>query len=127
VTTRLFDDLASAKVDEGKENRAYTKAETKSALRKYLVGAQLLLLSMLVFFDMQRAVVLLVFFAVNQVLYFFLFEISGFRYFLPLIKYPFVIYILRLKLSLVIPLVYAVAVIIEMATDKHFFKKNKLN
>jgi hypothetical protein len=56
---RLFDDLASAEIDKGKENRSYTTITTKKELQKYLVTAQLILLSTLAIFDIKRAMYLL--------------------------------------------------------------------
>lgn len=120
---RLFDDLASAEIDKGKDNRSYTTETTKKELQKYLVTAQLTLLSTLAIFDGKRALYLLAFFILNYFLYYVLFGISKFRYFLPLLKYPFVIYLLSLKLSFILLLVYCAFVLFEIVTDKTILNK----
>lgn len=119
---RLFDDLASAEIDKGKENRSYTTMTTKKELQKYLVTAQLILLSTLAIFDIKRAMYLLSFFILNHFLYYVLFDISKFRYFLPLLKYPFIIFLLSLKLSYILVLVYCAVVLFEIMTDKTILK-----
>jgi len=119
---RLFDDLASAEIDKGKENRSYTTITTKKELQKYLVTAQLILLSTLAIFDIKRAMYLLAFFILNHFLYYVLFDISKFRYFLPLLKYPFIIFLLSLKLSYILVLVYCAVVLFEIMTDKTILK-----
>lgn len=120
LTLRLFDDLASAEIDKGKENRAYTNEATKSELQNYLFVAQLILLVTLSMFDLKRALFLLGFLVVNNLLYITFYTKSKFRYFLPLLKYPFVIFLLSLDLSFHILFVYLAFIVFEMLEDQLF-------
>jgi len=117
---RLFDDLASAKIDSGKVNRDYTNEVTKKELQIILIISQIVLISILAFFDTERAVNLFLFWVVNTILYYFLFNVSKFRYFLPLLKYPLIIYILNLEQSFNLIAVYGAFVIFEMLEDPLF-------
>lgn len=117
---RLFDDLASAKIDSEKVNRDYTNEVTKKELQIILIFSDIVLISILAFFDTERAVNLFLFLVVNTILYYLLFNVSKFRYFLPLLKYPFIIYILNLEPSFNIIAVYSAFVIFEMLEDPLF-------
>ncbi|MEY3127164.1 MAG: hypothetical protein RL273_1337, partial [Bacteroidota bacterium] len=114
LTLRLYDDLASSKIDQGKENRSYTNRETKKELQLYSVLAQLILLLTLAIFDIKRALFVLLFFVVTHLLYITLFNKSKFRYFLPLLKYPFVVYLLNFDFSCRILGVYIAFIVFEM-------------
>ena len=92
---RLFDDLASAKIDSDKARRDYTNEVIKKELQIILIISQIVLILFLAFFDTERARNLFIFLVVNSILYYLLFNVSKFRYFLPLLKYPFIIYILK--------------------------------
>jgi len=120
LTLRLYDDLASSKIDQGKENRSYTNRETKKELQLYSVLAQLILLLTLAMFDIKRALFLLLFFVVTHLLYIILFNKSKFRYFLPLLKYPFVVYLLNFDFSVRILGVYIAFIVFEMLEDQLF-------
>lgn len=117
---RLFDDLASAKTDKGKENRAYTNQATKNELEPILILAQLILLIAISSFDVKRALFLLLFFVAIHLLYLTLYNIAKFRYFLPLLKYPFVVYLLNFDHSFHILVVYIAFIVFEMLED-HLF------
>lgn len=119
-TMRLFDDLASAKIDSEEANRDYTNDVTKKELQTILIISQIVLISILAFFDMERAVNLFFFLVFNTILYYLLFNVSKFRHFLPLLKYPFVIYILNLEPSFNLIAVYVAFVIFEMLEDPLF-------
>lgn len=120
LTLRLYDDLASSKIDQGKENRSYTNRETKKELQLYSVLAQLILLLTLAIFDIKRALFVLLFFVVTHLLYITLFNKSKFRYFLPLLKYPFVVYLLNFDFSCRILGVYIAFIVFEMLEDQLF-------
>ena len=120
LTLRLYDDLASSKIDQGKENRSYTNRETKKELQLYSVLAQLILLLTLAIFDIKRALFLLLFFVVIHLLYITLFNKSKFLYFLPLLKYPFVVYLLNFDFSFRILGVYIAFIVFEMLEDQLF-------
>jgi hypothetical protein len=120
LTMRLFDDLAIAEIDEGKENRSYTTVTTKKELEKILILAQLILFVSLAFFDLKRALLLLLFFAANHILYIYLFAKAKFRYFLPLLKYPFVVYILTFDFSFWTLTIYIAFMVFEMLEDQLF-------
>jgi len=120
LTLRLYDDLASSKIDQGKENRSYTNRGTKKELQLYSVLAQLILLLTLAIFDIKRALFLLLFFVVTHLLYITLFNKYKFRYFLPLLKYPFVVYLLNFDLSFRILGVYIAFIVFEMLEDQLF-------
>jgi hypothetical protein len=120
LTLRLYDDLASSKIDQGKENRSYTNRETKKELQLYSVLSQLILLLTLAIFDIKRALFVLLFFVVTHLLYITLFNKSKFRYFLPLLKYPFVVYLLNFDFSLRILGVYIAFIVFEMLEDQLF-------
>lgn len=117
---RLFDDLASAKIDSEKAKRDYTNEVTKKELQIILIISQMILLAILAFFDSERAVNLFLFLVVNTILYYSLFHVSNFRYFLPLLKYPFIIYILNLEPTFNLIAVYGAFVIFEMLEDPLF-------
>jgi hypothetical protein len=120
LTLRLYDDLASSKIDQGKENRSYTNRETKKELQLYSVLSQLILLLTLAIFDIKRALFVLLFFVVTHLLYITLFNKSKFRYFLPLLKYPFVVYLLNFDFSVRILGVYIAFIVFEMLEDQLF-------
>lgn len=120
LTLRLYDDLASSKIDQGKENRSYTNRGTKKELQLYSVLAQLILLLTLAIFDIKRALFVLLFFVLTHLLYITLFNKSKFRYFLPLLKYPFVVYLLNFDFSFRILGVYIAFIVFEMLED-HLF------
>lgn len=120
IVMRLFDDIASAEVDKAKENRIYTTVCVKNELKRVLIALHLILLGVLSIFDIQRALLLLLFFALNQLLYSFLFKRAKCRYFLPLFKYPFVVFLLNFELSYQLVAVYFAFVIFEMLDDKTF-------
>ena len=72
-TMRLFDDLASAKIDSEEANRDYTNEVTKKELQTILIISQIVLISILAFFDMERTVNLFFFLVFNTILYYLLF------------------------------------------------------
>jgi hypothetical protein len=117
---RLFDDLASAKIDSEKVNRDYTNKATKKELQIILIISQIVLISIVAFFDTKIAVNLFFFLFGNNILYYLLFNVSKFRYFLPLLKYPFIIYILNLESSFNLIAVYGAFVVFEMLEDPLF-------
>ena len=71
-------------------------------------------------FDIKRALFLLLFFVVTHLLYITLFNKSKFRYFLPLLKYPFVVYLLNFDFSVRILGVYIAFIVFEMLEDQLF-------
>ena len=117
---RLFDDLASAKIDSDKARRDYTNEVIKKELQIILIISQIVLILFLAFFDTERARNLFIFLVVNSILYYLLFNVSKFRYFLPLLKYPFIIYILNLEPTFNLIAVYSAFVIFEMLEDPLF-------
>ena len=117
---RLFDDLASAKIDSDKARRDYTNEVIKKELQIILIISQIVLILFLAFFDTERARNLFIFLVVNSILYYLLFNVSKFRYFLPLLKYPFIIYILNLEPTFNLIAVYGAFVIFEMLEDPLF-------
>lgn len=117
---RLFDDLASAKIDSEKVSRDYTNEATKKELQIILIISQIVLILIIAFFDTERVMNLLLFFILNTILYCILFNVSKFRYFLPLLKYPFVIYIINIEPSFNLIVVYGAFVIFEMLEDPLF-------
>lgn len=120
LTLRLFDDLASAEIDKEKENRDYTNKAVKKELQKYLFAAQLILLVTLSAFDLKRALFLLIFLVANNLLYITCFTRSKIRFYLPLLKYPFVVYLLNFDFSIHVLVVYVAFVVFEMLED-HLF------
>ena len=117
---RLFDDLASAKIDSDKARRDYTNEVIKKELQIILIISQIVLILFLAFFDTETARNLFIFLVVNSILYYLLFNVSKFRYFLPLLKYPFIIYILNLEPTFNLIAVYGAFVIFEMLEDPLF-------
>lgn len=117
---RLFDDLANATFDSQKENRDYTNEQNNKTLQILLSTFQLALVLILAFFDTKRTVYLVFFLIGNTLLYKLLFNVSKFRYFLPLLKYPFIIYILNLETSYNLITIYSAFVIFEMLEDPSF-------
>jgi hypothetical protein len=117
---RLFDDLASAKIDSDKARRDYTNEVIKKELQIILIISQIVLILFLAFFDTERARNLFIFLVVNSILYYLLFNVLKFRYFLPLLKYPFIIYILNLEPTFNLIAVYGAFVIFEMLEDPLF-------
>ncbi|MFM7023407.1 MAG: hypothetical protein ACKOXB_10545 [Flavobacteriales bacterium] len=120
LTLRLSDDLASAEIDKGKENRSYTNDTTKKELQKFSFVAQGILVATLAIFDYKRAVIALAFLVVNHLLYAVLFNITKLRYFLPLLKYAFIIYVLNLELSFNILAVVFAFITFESVEDQSF-------
>ncbi len=120
LNMRLFDDLANVEFDANKENRAYTNPIHQQDLKKLLIAGNLILLITLFLFSQQRALYLFLFLLLNQFFYAFFIKVGNFRYFLPLLKYPFVIFLLNLSYSYTISEVFIAFIVFEILDDKTF-------
>ncbi|MBC8145411.1 MAG: hypothetical protein H7X80_07485 [bacterium] len=85
---RMFDDVASGAVDQGKPDRIYTEADARRRLSMLLVPFAVILLVATAVVDTQAAAILGAYIIVQIIAYRMLFEREVWRRVLPLLKYP---------------------------------------
>ncbi len=91
---RLFDDLASREVDAAKTNRIYTLDAPYRQLLRFCLGYALVLLLLLGMYHLQAGLLLLGFLLLNAAAYYVLFHKGQWRFVLPLLKYPFLCFLM---------------------------------
>ncbi|MBA3899219.1 MAG: hypothetical protein H0X62_03265 [Bacteroidetes bacterium] len=96
---RLFDDLANKEIDAEKPNRLYTKADEAKKLNTALHIAFALVAIPLLFIDINISLILTAFYLVNLMVYRLFFKTGNFRFVLPLLKYPLIVFLISLVLG----------------------------
>ncbi|HYF04237.1 MAG TPA: hypothetical protein VEC36_12715 [Patescibacteria group bacterium] len=91
---RLFDDLWSREHDILKVNRDYVQPENFVLLRQFLIGYLAFLLCAVWLLKTEIAVAFVIFTALNIAAYFTLFKKRKWSFILPLLKYPFLCFLL---------------------------------
>lgn len=120
LAMRLYDDLQSVRIDEGKSDRIYTDPVVAKELTFVLIGLLFFFLTALLFVNWLLALYALVFLSVNHVIYLFLFQKNDFNYFLPLLKYPALVWALTEQLSFDLPALFFAFLVFEAIDDKQF-------
>lgn len=120
LTMRLYDDLQSTQVDRGKPDRIYTDPKTAKELTLVLAGLLFLFLTGLLFFDRLLALYAFLFFSINHIIYLLLFNKNDFRSFLPLLKYPALVWAIAGQLSFNLPALFLGFIVFEAIEDKEF-------
>lgn len=92
---RLYDDLLQARNDEGKQHRNYTETSARKTLLYFLIAFLGILLCIAIFISVYLAFLLFCFIAINHLLYLLLINNKTVSGFLPLLKYPFVFFLLQ--------------------------------
>ncbi len=93
---RLFDDLWSREIDAKKPNRIYTDSNSHAILKNFLIGFFTLVILVIWVLKKEAAVALLIFSAYNFTTYFVLFKRWKWHFILPLLKYPFLCFLLTM-------------------------------
>ena len=96
---RLFDDLASREVDAGKANRIYVQEAPHRQLHQFCLLYALVLLLALALVNLQAGLLLLGFLLLNAAAYYVLFQKGQWRFVLPLLKYPFLCFLILFMFS----------------------------
>ncbi|MES2766638.1 MAG: hypothetical protein V4642_12260 [Bacteroidota bacterium] len=96
---RLFDDLWNREIDAGKPDRIYTDINSHTILKNFLIGFFAVVLCTIWFFNNEAAAVLTGFSLLNFFAYFLLFKKWKWRFILPLLKYPFLYFLLCIFLK----------------------------
>ena len=96
---RLFDDLYNKEEDCAKPERNYTQAKDYRVLRGFLIILILIFVSMTGYYNYRMAIGCIGFMGINYLLYLLLHGKWAWNHLLPLIKYPFVVFLLILVWS----------------------------
>lgn len=91
---RLYDDLQQVEFDKEKLNRDYTRSEKIPVLTNYLLLILCLILGLAYFIDNITFIVLLSFLLFNHLLYYLFLKNDSIRTLLPLLKYPFLVFLI---------------------------------
>lgn len=120
LVMRLYDDLQSASIDQGKPNRIYTDPAVAKELTFVLIGLLLLLTMALALIDRTIALYYILFLTANHVLYLLSLNRNGIRYFLPVLKYPVLIWAISRQLNFTLPAVFFAVLVSEAIEDRQF-------
>lgn len=132
---RLFDDLASWKVDAGKPDRIYTDRNSHAILRNFLIVFSAILIGIIWIFNADAAVALLTFSVFNLIAYSLLFKTWTWRFILPLLKYPFLCFLLYVFFKneaistheiLISASLFPAFLLFEIFDDENFSFKNQV-
>lgn len=97
TTLRLYDDLMQHEFDKEKPNRNYTDITTRKSLSYYLVILFIITALSSFFISPLIGIISLSFLILNHLLYLLLLKVHKINTILPLLKYPFIVYLLYLS------------------------------
>jgi hypothetical protein len=117
---RLYEDLRNSWNHRNIPNRIYTDDSAAEELFYMLITLCILYLSFLSVADLKAAVSTLCFIAFNHFTYLAFFNRKKFRFYLPLLKFPFIIIILRGGFTWNAVAVFFLFLCFEMADDDSF-------
>jgi hypothetical protein len=100
LSMRLYDDLQNIQFDQSKPARIYTNPVAAKKLYLSFLVCAIAVLCFTVMRGPTKAVALLTFYIVNHGIYVLLVNHAQWRYFLPLLKYPFVVALMSGSLSI---------------------------
>ncbi len=117
---RLYDDLQNSATDREKKNRIYTETKAKKNLNIVLA---ILLVTFLFFvyqFKTELFKYVILFFLINWLLYLFLYHVSNFKSYLPLLKYPLVSIALLGEFNRACIALFLAMIVFEILEDAQF-------
>lgn len=126
---RLFDDLWNREIDFSKPERDYTKPENFIVLKRFLICFFVITFIALWFLKIGIAIAFLIFLTLNFAAYSALFKRWKWRFILPLLKYPFLCFLvillfknseILLKDVLICGSVLSAFLLFEIFDDKDF-------